>query len=255
MVVGNWKMELSHKAEISLAAALKRLLKEMTLTKVDVVVCPSFPSLAAVSDELRRLSKVSVGAQNIHWEEKGAWTGSVSVLQVTPFVSWCIVGHSEVREVTGLNDEMVQQQVSLLLRHGINPIVCIGESWEEREAEKTVEKVTTQMNILLNKMTRTTLIKTVICYEPVWAISANAPAQLPDSAEVASIMLLMRKLAAARFGNEAAERLRILYGGSVKPDTVEQYMKEPGVDGVLVGGASVSPRKFVDIIKVVQDAR
>jgi len=253
VVVGNWKMELSHKGELELARSLKRFFKSAR-PKIDVVVCPSYPSLARVSEVFERGQAVSVGAQNIHWDEKGAWTGSVSVLQVAPFVHWCIVGHSEVRRVTSESDDQVQRKMSLLLRHGIEPVVCIGESGEEREADRTVDKVTGQMKILLDKLTRTMLSKVVICYEPIWAISANRPQALPDPAEVAGTMLLIRKLAATRFDSEAAERLRILYGGSVGPDNVAMYVREPGVDGVLVGGASLQPRKFAEVVKVVQDA-
>ena len=252
VVVGNWKMELSYKGEFELARSLKRLFASAR-PEVDVVVCPSYPSLVRISELFERGQTMSVGAQNIHWDEKGAWTGAVSVLQIAPFVNWCIIGHSEVRRMTQESDDLVQREMSLLLRHGILPIVCIGESVEEREADGTVDKVTGQMKILLNELTRTMLSKVIICYEPIWAISANQPQALPDPVEVAGIMLLVRKLAAARFDNEAAERLRILYGGCVNPDNAAAYMKEPGVDGLLVGSASLQPRKFFEIVKIVQD--
>jgi triosephosphate isomerase len=253
VVVGNWKMELSHKGELEVARALKRLLRQQTRS-LDVVVCPSYPSLAAVSELFGADGPISVGAQNVHWEERGARTGTVSVLQIIPFARWCIIGHSEVRGLGRENDDTVQQEMSLLLKYGLVPIICIGESWEEREADKTVEKVTVQMKTLLDKLTRTMLAKVVITYEPVWAISAQRPEALPDPAEVAGTMLVLRKLAAERFDSATAERLRILYGGSVSPDNVAAFVREPGVDGVLVGSASLQPRKFVDIINAVQDA-
>jgi triosephosphate isomerase (TIM) len=253
VVVGNWKMELSHKGELELARALKRLLR-LGGAAIDIVVCPSHPSLSAVWEVFRKDESVSVGAQNIHWDERGPQTGMVSVLQIAPFARWCIIGHSEIRAITGEDDDAVQQEMSLLLRHGLVPIVCIGESWAERESDKTIERVTAQMKILLNKLTRTMLAKIVVTYEPIWAISTQGPQRLPDPADVAGTMLLLRKLAAERFGGAAAERLRILYGGSVSPDNAAAFAREPGVDGVLVGSASLHPRKFADIVKAVCDA-
>lgn len=251
LVVGNWKMELSYKGELELARALKRQFKGVPVTGTEVVVCPSHPSLAAVGEVFGAGSKVVLGAQHVHWEEKGAWTGEVSVLQVTPYVKWCMVGHSEQRALTGMTEEDVQRTVSLLVQHGIAPVVCVGETREEREADQTVAKVTGQVRVLLSKMVRTGLLKLAVVYEPIWAIGTG---DTPDPTDAAGIMLLIRKIVAGRFGNEAAQRLRILYGGSVKSDNVEPYIKEPGVDGVLVGGASVQPRQFVEIVKIVQAA-
>lgn len=247
VVVGNWKMELSHKASTEAALSIKKLLKNITL-KCEVVVCPSYPALAAVKEVFGKTT-VAVGAQNVHWEERGAWTGQVSVSQIMPFAAWSIVGHSEQRALTGETEDEVTLKASLLLQHGIAPIVCIGESREEREAEQTVTKVTQQIQHFLSKMTRTSLSKVVIAYEPIWAIGSG---QMPEPSDVAEIMLLIRKQVAGRFGNEAADKLRILYGGSVTPTNVAPYMAEPGVDGVLVGGASTHPMQFVEIIKTVQ---
>jgi triosephosphate isomerase len=254
LVVGNWKMELSYKGELELARALKRQLLEMRLG-VEVVVCPSYPSLAGVNGVFGKEGAVAVGAQSVSVRERGAQTGEVSVLQIAPFVRWCIVGHSEARAARGLSDDDVQQTVALLLAHGILPIVCLGESGEERAADATIQRLTAQMTIILNKLTRTLLSKVVIVYEPIWAISANDPETLPDPADVAGTMLLMRKLAAERFGGEAADRLRMLYGGSVSPDNAGEFAREPGIDGLLVGSASLHPRRFVDIVRAVNDAR
>lgn len=248
LVVGNWKMELSHKAEVELARSLKTVLKNVTVTS-DVVVCPSFPSLPAVSAALKSSEKLMVGAQTIHAAEKGAWTGAVSVLQIMPFVRWCIVGHSEQRALTHETDAMVQHKVDLLLKHGITPIFCIGESAAERAAEATTQKITNQIQTLLHKAARTTLTKVVIAYEPIWAIGSG---QTPDSNEVAATMLLIRKIVAERFDPEIADRLRIIYGGSVSPQNIQQFMAEPGIDGALVGGAALHPLQFVEIIRSVQ---
>ncbi|MBI4022061.1 MAG: triose-phosphate isomerase [Candidatus Andersenbacteria bacterium] len=254
LVVGNWKMELSHKGECEVARSLKRQLASRKMG-VEIVVCPSFPSLPAVSELMAGVAAVSVGAQNVSAEETGAQTGAVSVSQIAPFAHWCIVGHSEVRARSGAGDEQVQAAMSLLLSHGILPIVCIGESREEREADAAVDKIEAQMTVLLNKLTRTALTRLVVAYEPIWAISSQQPDSLPDPDEVTGIMLLIRKLAAARFGSEAAQRLRVVYGGSVTADTVNSFVAEPGVDGVLVGSASVRPRELIRIAEVVAQAR
>lgn len=249
-VVGNWKMELSHKGALELVRALKKLLAKVELT-CDVVVCPSYPSLADVAAELKKSGRIAVGAQHVHWEDKGPWTGQVSVTQIAPFVSWCIVGHSEQRELVGLTEEEVRLQTHILINHGIIPIVCIGETASEQQADRTVEKITSQANSLFQNLTRVSLSKLVIAYEPIWAIGTGVT---PEASSVAEIALLIRKIAASKFGNEAAQRLCILYGGSVTPDTVGPYVAEPGIDGVLVGGASVHPMQFVGIIKAVQEA-
>ena len=253
LVVGNWKMELSHKGELELGRALKRQLLDAR-PGIEVVVCPSHPSLSAINAVFGQEGLVAIGAQSVSAHERGAITGAVSVLQIAPFARWCIVGHSETRAALGLNDDAVQQIVALLLAHGLLPLVCLGESRKEREADATVQKLTAQMGVILNKLTRTSLTKVVIVYEPIWAISAQEPEILPDPAEVAGTMLLLRKLAAERFGSEAADRLRMLYGGSVSPENAGDFAREPGIDGVLVGSASLHPRRFVDIIRAVEDA-
>ncbi len=251
LVVANWKMELSHKGEVEAAKALKNLSKSVAWSKTQVVVCPSYPSLFAVAQELAKVDLIEVGAQHVHWEDKGAWTGEVGINQVAPFVRWCIVGHSEQRRMTGLNEEKIAQTTSKLIQHGITPVVCLGETAEQRAQDKTIEVVTAQMKALLTVMTRMLMAKIVVTYEPVWAISANNPTELPDPAEMAGTMLLMRKIVSAEFGNEAAERMKVLYGGSVKPGNVADYVKEPGVDGVLVGSASTQPRQLLEIVQVV----
>lgn len=239
-------MELSHKAGIALAKTLVRSFTAQP-PKAEVVVCPSFPSLAAIVDEVKD-SPVMVGAQDVALEEKGAFTGQVSVTQISSFATWCIVGHSETRAAMHVSDEAVAQKTDLLLRHGLNPIVCIGETLEEKERDETVRKITRQMDSLLAVLPRVALLKTVIAYEPIWAIGSGFTPQ-PD--DVAEIMLLIRKMVAGRFDGQASERLRMLYGGSVKPENVAGYVGGPYADGVLVGGASVHAGQFVDIATIV----
>lgn len=253
LVVGNWKMELSHKGELEVVKTLKKLCKGNSWSDIEVVICPSYPALGYVADELGKEKKIEVGAQHVHWEESGAWTGSVSVSQIAPFVQWCIVGHSEQRKLTGMKEELVGKTVASLLANGIKPVVCIGETIEQKEADQTIEVVSRQMKELLRFVNRTMLPKLTVAYEPIWAISANNPNEPPDPTETAGIMLLLRKLASTEYGNEAAERMKVLYGGSVKPSNVEKYVVEPGVDGVLVGSASLHPRDFIEIVNKVEE--
>lgn len=242
-------MELSHKAALALAKGLKDSLSKYN-AKGEIVVCPSFPSLAEVVEILKG-KNIAIGAQNIYTEERGAFTGQVSVLQIPSFASWCIVGHSEVRQFMGDTDEEVVVKANLLLRHGLNPIICIGESKEERDNDQTIEKITYQMETMIKDIPRVSLLKTVIAYEPIWAIGSGVT---PEPDDVAEIILLIRKMLANRFDRQVAERVRILYGGSVKPENVKKYVAGPYADGVLVGGASVHAGQFIDIVKQVESA-
>lgn len=252
LAVGNWKMELSHKGQLEVAKTLKKLCQEQSWSNVDAVICPSYPALGYIADEFKKVNKIKLGAQHVHWEENGAWTGLVSISQITPFVQWCIVGHSEQRRLTGMPEDLVGKTAANLLANGINPVVCIGETEEQKEADETIAVVSRQMKTLLQHVTRTMLPKLTVAYEPIWAISSNNPGEMPDPDEVAGTMLLLRKLASIEYGNEAAERMRVLYGGSVKSENVETYVGEPGVDGVLVGKASIRPRDFIEIVTKVE---
>lgn len=241
-------MELSDKASLTTAQALKNLLDSLK-TPVEIVVCPSFVELAGVAAVFKGSKKVAIGAQNVHWTLKGAWTGEVSINQIKPYASWCIVGHSERRSLVGETDEQVNVKVNLLLEEGITPIVCVGETAQERDTDQTVTRISSQVKSLLESINRAHISKLVIAYEPIWAIGTG---ETPEPSEAAATMLLIRKLVAEHFDHELAQRLRILYGGSVKPDMVQTFVDEPGVDGVLVGGASIHPLDFVQIIKQVQ---
>ena len=244
-------MELSHKAEVELARAVKKLLGVSEVLG-EVVVCPSYPSLPAVAEVFGKSPAIHVGAQHVHWEEKASVTGAVSVLQISPFVHWCLVGHSEQRALCGMTDEQVQKSAALLIRHGLTAVVCLGESWEEHQREETITRITVQAETLLAGITRPGLSRLVVVYEPIWAISAQGTGEMPAPGDVAEMSLLIRKLIAERYGAASADSVRILYGGSVKPENVSGYASEPGVDGVLVGRASTNATAFREIVKAVQ---
>lgn len=246
LVVGNWKMELSHKSAVEVFSTMKKMMSAQEYG-VEIVVCPSYPSLALIAAESKGTS-IAIGAQNVYHEERGAHTGKVSVVQIREFVSWCIIGHSEVRANDGDSDLLITQKAKLLLTHGITPIICIGESIEDRDAGNTIATISLQIDVLLSALDRVSLLKTPIAYEPIWAIGTGV---IPDADEVYEVVLLIRKKIAEKFDQELAERIRILYGGSVTTDTAAQYVSGPGADGVLVGGASIHPRDFLAIIENV----
>lgn len=250
LVIGNWKMELSHRGEVELARSLKDLIKGTTI-KSQIVVCPSFISLPAIKDEFARLKRIALGAQNVFWQKPGAWTGQISITQIQSFVSWCLVGHSEVRATLQPREEAVADSASRLIAANICPIVCIGETGQERQEDKTAEKIRRQIDVLLQALDRSALAKTVIAYEPIWAIGTGLH---PEPDTVAEVVLLIRKQIAQRYDRALADRVRVLYGGSVKAGLAAQYVSGPLADGLLVGGASVHPREFVDIVAEVDDA-
>lgn len=246
-------MELSHLAAVELARVIKKLLTGKDIA-ADIVVCPSYPSLPAVAEIFGKSHRVGVGAQHVFWEERGAFTGAVSVAQISPFVRWCLVGHSEQRSLTGQTELQVAAAARVLLKHGLTPVVCLGETWDERQRGEGISRVTSQVETLLASLTRPGLAKLVVVYEPVWAISAQGVGEVPPASEVAEMALLIRKLVAERFGAEGADKVRVLYGGSVKPQTARAYVSEPGVDGVLVGNASVNAVQFMEIVQSVSEA-
>lgn len=214
---------------------------------VEVVVCPPFTALRSVQTviDADRL-QFGLGAQNCHWQEKGAFTGEISPLMLAKLdVSYVVVGHSERRHIFGETDEQVAKKVRAVIDHGMRPILCVGETLEQREAGSTSEVVVSQLDAGTGKVSQNEADKLVIAYEPVWAIGTGKNA-LPEDAN--SVAVLVRERLAERFG-QASERIRILYGGSVKAGNVASFVAQPHVDGALVGGASLDPEEFARIVR------
>jgi triosephosphate isomerase len=218
---------------------------------VEVLVCPPFTALAAVADELAS-SAVKLGAQDVFYEDKGAFTGEVSPPMLTALgVEYVILGHSERRQYFHETDDIVNKKVRAALAHGLKPIVCVGEKLEEREAgEGWKELVSSQVKAALAGVGAAHVAKAAVAYEPVWAIGTGRTATPAAAAEAHA---LIREVVEDAFGRETAERLRILYGGSVKPDNAKELMAEPDVDGALVGGASLEAESFVAIINFASE--
>lgn len=242
LIAGNWKMNLNRSDAVALA---KSLADAKTADDVDVLVCPSNVYLDAVSGAVSG-SNVALGAQDVYFEASGAFTGETSTDMLSDIgCSHVILGHSERRNVIGESDELINKKIKAVLAAGLTPVLCVGELLEEREAGKTMDVVTAQFDGSLADIDEADVRKTVIAYEPVWAIGTGKTASPEQAQEVHADL---RKLLADRYNQQTADAVRILYGGSVKPDNAAMLMSQPDIDGALVGGASLKPDSFTAII-------
>ena len=243
VIAGNWKMYKTAAETVRFFDEFKPLVRGAS--HCEIVICPTFPALAAAV-ETARGSNVQVGAQNLYWEDEGAFTGEVSgpMIQAAG-CTHVIIGHSERRQLFGETDATVNKRLFAALKTGLAPIVCVGETLDQREENKTEAVLIQQLEVGLASLTQADSSRIIIAYEPVWAIGTGRVAT-PETAGEAHAVI--RKKAAQQFGPELAEALRILYGGSVKPDNVEGLMARTEIDGALVGGASLKPDSFAAIV-------
>jgi triosephosphate isomerase (TIM) len=247
-MAGNWKMHHSHLEAIQVVQKLSYRLSAEDYERCDVVVCPTFTSLRSVqtvieSDNL----PIGLGAQNVYWEEKGAFTGEVSPGMLAKLgVAYVIVGHSERRELFGETDEWVNKKVKAVIQHGMTPIMCVGETLEEREAGETAAKVSRQVQAGLDGVEPKQVGAMVIAYEPIWAIGTGRNATPEDANETIGTV---RSMVAGLAGEAPAASIRIQYGGSVKPGNIAAIMAQPDIDGALVGGASLEADDFAQIVR------
>lgn len=243
MIAGNWKLHNTIAQSTQLAGAIASHVGSGLAC--EVVVAPVATSLSAVRQTIEG-SKVGLGAQNTFWEDSGAFTGELSpALLLDAGCGYCIVGHSERRQYFGETDAGVRKKVAALLAHGIVPIVCIGESLEQREAGKTLEIVLGQVEAATDGLDAPTLTPLVVAYEPIWAIGTGRTAKAEDAQEVHEAI---RGRLADLKSSSWAKTVRVLYGGSVKPSNADELLAQPDVDGALVGGASLSADDFIPII-------
>ena len=241
-VAGNWKMNKSVQESISL---VKELLPGLDkIENVDSVICPPFTALAKVSD-LVKDSKIELGAQNLYWEEQGAYTGEVSPGMVIEIAEHVILGHSERRAYFQDTDESVNKKILAALKVGLKPILCVGETLEENEKGDTGEVVKRQLTGALKNVSIEGFGKMMIAYEPVWAIGTGKAATAEGANQV--IKDYIRDEVASLYSEDAVEKVRILYGGSVKPENAKEYFQQPDIDGALVGGASLKAAAFIQI--------
>lgn len=243
IIAGNWKMNNTIAAGKKLVGELAPLVKDNAA--VDIVVAPTATALAAVAEAVKG-TNIHVAAQNVHWEAKGAYTGEISAEMLNEIgVEYVILGHSERRDYFGETDEGVNKRAKAAFKAGITPIICCGESLEIRESGKYIEHVVNQINAALEGFAPEEVQKLVIAYEPIWAIGTGKTATFDQAEEVCKAI---REAVAKKFGQEAADAIRIQYGGSVKPSTIKDLMQQPNVDGALVGGASLKAPDFSAIV-------
>jgi triosephosphate isomerase len=247
LISGNWKMNHHHFEAIAFVEKYRTLLDDAVYDRIDVTVHPPFTDLRSVqtiieADKLR----FGLGAQNCHWEDSGAFTGEVSPVFLAKLrVGHVICGHSERRELFGETDEMVASKVAAIIKHGMTPIMCVGETLEEREAGSTTSKVVGQVGAGLANCTKQQVAELVIAYEPIWAIGTGLTATADDAQEVCAAI---RATIRGRFGDDAAAAIRIQYGGSVKSDNIAELVDQADIDGALVGGASLDPDQFAQLV-------
>jgi len=243
MIAGNWKMNLTRKEAKELAYEIKKGITPDL--KHEVLIAPSFTNLETVKNEIKD-SKILLSAQNMFWEEKGAYTGEISPIQLKEIgCDYVIIGHSERRKILGETDEMLNKKIKIALKNNLKVIFCIGETIQERESNKTYLVLQSQIINGLKDITKNEINNIVIAYEPVWAIGTGITAT-PQQAEEAH--LFIRNEIKKIYDNETANLIRILYGGSVKAENIDDLMAENNIDGVLVGGESLKADKFLRII-------
>lgn len=248
LISGNWKMNLNHFEAIQILQKLAYLVGKDDFDSVDVSVHPPFTDIRSVQtliegDDLRFL----LGAQHCHFEDTGAFTGEISPVFLSKLtVKYIICGHSERREIFGETDDLVHSKVVAVLKNKMIPILCVGETLAEREADQTLEKVLGQLRSGLAKLSPEQAASMVIAYEPIWAIGTGKTATTADAQEVCHAI---RQEIGVLFGSDTAAMIRIQYGGSVKSANIAELMAQPDIDGALVGGASIDPDEFARIVQ------
>lgn len=244
IVIGNWKMNKTAEQATLLVADMLPDLK--VIQNVDRVICPPFTALMVVSQMLNHTG-IDVGAQDLYWENSGAFTGEVAPNMVKEFCQYVIIGHSERRQYFAETDESVNRKVKAALAVGLIPIMCIGETLKENESGLTSEVVTRQLKKGLEGLSKEQAESTIIAYEPVWAIGTGRAATKEDAQRV--IGDIIRKQLVLAYGEDSGQRMRILYGGSVNSQNVSEYFQMADIDGALVGGASLKAPDFLSIVK------
>jgi triosephosphate isomerase len=244
IIAGNWKMHKTIEEAKSFVMAVDGLVPQRE--EMDTVICAPFTHLQTLV-ELVKEKPMAIGAQNMHFEEEGAYTGEVSPTMLTALgVEYVIIGHSERRQYFNEMNETVNQKAHAAFKHGLIPIVCVGENLEEQETEKTKDIVRGQVVKALANLSSEQVSQTVLAYEPIWAIGTGKSSTAKDANDVISYI---RSVVEERFDGQVAQAIRIQYGGSVKPENIEEYMSQSDIDGALVGGASLKSESFLQLLE------
>jgi len=243
IIAGNWKMNTTVDEALDLVDAMLEALDEVE--EVEVVLCPPFISLDLLAEALEG-SSVAVGAQNMHYLDKGAYTGEISPVMLADLCDYVILGHSERRQYFGETDELVNKKVVAALRHGLVPIVCVGETLAQHDAGQTEAVVTSQVQGCLAGIEASDVADLVIAYEPVWAIGTGRAA---SGSGANAVIATIRRTIAELYDVATAQSVRVQYGGSVNAANIAEFVRQPEIDGALVGGASLKAEEFVDIVR------
>ena len=248
LIAANWKMNKTVKESVEFIIQFKKLVKDEK--NVEIIICPPFTALNEIKKSIKNLN-IKLGAQNMHFEDSGAFTGEVSPLMLREIgCEYVILGHSERREIFGEDNSLINKKVIAALKHGLKPILCIGENLEQRKNEKTKEVIENQLKYCLKNIDKNQILKINIAYEPIWAISKGDPhhkAATKEDAEEGHKFI--RNVLAEMYGNDAAKNARIIYGGSMKPENAKELLAMPNIDGGLVGNASLDAKSFAEIVK------
>jgi triosephosphate isomerase len=245
IIAANWKM---HMTQTESEAFITTFLREIgDIDEVEIVIVPPFTAIAKVSELLAQTQNVKVGAQNMHWERSGAFTGEISPAMLRElFVRYVVLGHSERRAMFGETNEIVNRKVRAAHEANLRPIVCIGETLEQRERGEVENVLSTQLRGSLAEVEPEKLLESVIAYEPVWAIGTGKTATADQAQEAhAFVRRILREMS----DKATSDKVRIEYGGSVKPENARELLSQPDIDGALVGGASLDPRSFAQIVR------
>jgi len=250
IIAGNWKMHKTIEEAVDLVREMREALQ--SVPEVEVVLIPPFVCLPAVA-ELLAPTAIGLGAQNMHWEDQGAFTGEISPLMIKDLCQYVVIGHSERRQYFGETDETVNRKVKAAFSHGLVPIMCVGENLSQNEAGETEEFVSGQIRNGLAGLSAEQVRRMVIAYEPIWAIGTGRAA----TGTVANRIIgsVVRGTIAQMYGEDTAQALRVQYGGSVKPGNITEFMSQPEIDGALVGGASLKADDFVEIVRRAAQAK
>lgn len=249
LLIANWKMNKTISEAVSSAKELKKLLHNEK--NAEIVICPPFTALEAVSKELKGSNRFfKLGAQNMHFEESGAYTGEISPIMLKGIgCEYVILGHSERRNLFNEHDSVISKKIIAALRHSLKPILCVGENSEQRNNGMAKEVVESQLRNCLNGVKVNNILRISIAYEPIWAISKGNPSHKPATAEDAEEMhKFIKDFLNEIFDSGTAKNVRVLYGGSMKPDNAKELLSMPNIDGGLVGNASLDAKSFAEIV-------
>ncbi|RQD73121.1 MAG: triose-phosphate isomerase [Candidatus Syntrophonatronum acetioxidans] len=250
VIAGNWKMYKTLEESLSFLESCIPSCREYG--EVEIILCPTFLSLASMKEKSRD-TDIKLGAQNTHWEKEGAFTGEVSPFMLSELgIDYVIIGHSERRNYFGEKDEGVNKKVKAVLNYNLKPIMCLGETLKEREENLTYKVVERQLERGLEGVSLEEITSSVIAYEPVWAIGTGRSASAEDADQVISFL---REKLSLYYGYQAAQAVPLLYGGSVKPDNIGQFLEKKSIDGALIGGASLEEASFIKMVEIAHNMK